>query len=84
MYQSGLPFRTEPVTEVQTADFVEGCGGGDANPALGLCARAIAPATPVWQRARLDAGEGEAARFVEYGRFTGAAMPVGKHMLPAR
>jgi len=68
----------------RAADFVEGCGGGDANPALGLCARAIAPATPVWQRARLDAGEGEPGRFVEYGRFTAAVMPVGKHMLPAR
>lgn len=69
----------------RAADFVEGCGGGAANPALGLCARAIAPATPVWQRARLDAPDGgQGARFVEYGRFTAASMPVGKHMLPAR
>jgi type IV pilus assembly protein PilX len=69
----------------RAADFVDGCGAGAGNPALGLCARAIAPATPVWQRVRLDAQEAaRGARFVEYGRFTGATMPVGKHMLPAR
>lgn len=68
-----------------SAAFADGCAGGAGSPALGLCERALPPAAPAWQRARLDADDGaEAARFVEYGRFTTASMPVGKGMLPAR
>jgi len=66
------------------ASFVEGCGSGRANPALGLCARTLPPAPPAWQRAALDAAEPADVRFVEYGRFTAAAMPFGRAMLPAR
>lgn len=69
----------------RAADFVDGCGAGAGNPALGLCARALPPAAPVWQRVRLHAAEPAAgARFVEYGHFTAASMPVGRGMLPAR
>ena len=64
--------------------FDAGCGSGPANPALGLCARSVLPAAPAWQRAALTDEQGAAARYVEYGRFTGASMPVGKGMLPKR
>lgn len=63
------------------AGFAAGCGAGRDNPALGLCLRAPPPARPAWQLANL-AGEGGVA--VEYGRFTGAALPVGKAPFPAR
>ena len=66
------------------ASFVDGCGSGRANPALGLCARTLPPAPPAWQQAALDEPEPAELRFVEYGRFTAAAMPVGQATLPAR
>lgn len=57
--------------------FVEGCGHG-ANDA-GLC-RARSP--PAWQT--LDLADAENPALVPYGRFTGAALPVGRGALPAR
>lgn len=62
--------------------FIQGCGAGRDNPGLGLCLRMAEPAAPAWQSAAL-ADDGNAST-VEYGRFTGAAMPVGKGTLPAR
>jgi type IV pilus assembly protein PilX len=59
-----------------SAGFVHGCGAG-ANQ--GLCLRSAAP--PAWQSAGLG---DDGARTVEYGRFTGAAMPHGSGALPAR
>jgi Tfp pilus assembly protein PilX len=59
------------------SSFAPGCGRGGAN--LGLCAPAAPPKSPVWQAADLA---GDTA--VPYGRFTGAAMPVGGGPLPAR
>jgi Tfp pilus assembly protein PilX len=59
------------------AAFAEGCGRtGDG---LGLCRARAAPAPPAWQAADLA---GDAA--VPYGRFTGAGMPTGSGLLPAR
>lgn len=58
------------------AGFVAGCGARADN--LGLCKRAPAHAAPAWQRAGL------AERGVLYGRFTGAAMPLGRASLPSR
>jgi Tfp pilus assembly protein PilX len=59
------------------AAFADGCGrSGDG---LGLCRAAAEPAAPVWQAADLA---GDVA--VPYGRFTGAGMPLGGGLLPAR
>jgi Tfp pilus assembly protein PilX len=62
------------------AGFTDGCAGTDA-AALGLCRRADPPAPPVWQAVELAAESGVA---VPYGQFTGAAMPTGSGVLPAR
>lgn len=55
--------------------FADGCGHGPAD--LGLCLQA---APPAWERVDLS----DPAVTVPYGRFTGATMPTGSGMLPAR
>lgn len=63
--------------------FADDCGAaGDVN--LGLCARVPPPGVPAWQSAALDGPARGPGNTVEYGRFTGAAMPVGAGTLPAR
>ena len=65
--------------------FEAGCGAGGDN--LGLCARAAAGAAPVWQSFDLAGdgdGDGNAARAVPYGRYTGARMETGAGILPFR
>jgi Tfp pilus assembly protein PilX len=57
--------------------FADGCGQGNVN--LGLCV--YLPKAPAWQAAEL-AGAVSAA--TPYGRFTGAALPVGGGALPVR
>lgn len=64
------------------AGFSDGCGAGADN--LGLCRRTAAPGVPAWQSARLAEPEGDGARSVRYGRFTGAMMPFGHGSLPSR
>jgi Tfp pilus assembly protein PilX len=60
------------------SSFVAGCGRAGANQ--GLCAAPAAKKSPpAWQAADLA---GDAA--VPFGRFTGAAMPAGIGLLPAR
>lgn len=60
------------------AAFSDACAGGGAS--LGLCARTAPPAPPVWQQADLA----DPAVAAGYGSFTGAAMPTGSGLLPAR
>ena len=63
-----------------TAAFVDGCGQRrEAN--AGLCR--YSPTAPAWKSADL-AEDGQAARSVPYGAFTGAAMRVGAGPLPSR
>lgn len=62
--------------------FPDGCGTGAGNPALGLCKRVMAPRVPAWLLVPLaDPGVAVA---VDFGTFTGAAMPVGRASVPAR
>ena len=58
--------------------FAEGCGRD--NPNLGLCM--YVPVAPAWQAVDLAAPDG--AAITPYGKFTGAALPVGAGALPAR
>lgn len=67
-----------------SAGFVDGCGEGAHNPALGLCRYAAPKALPAWQRTSLAEQSSERARTVVYGQFTGAQMPAGQGTLPAR
>lgn len=60
--------------------FAEGCGRGQDNANLGLCA--YVPVAPAWQAAELAEADGAAA--TPYGKFTGAVLPVGGGALPAR
>lgn len=78
------PARAAMFSGAGAAGFVDGCGVGAANPGLGLCRRAGPSAVPAWQRAPLAQATGANARSVEYGRFTGAVMPVGRGTLPVR
>lgn len=57
--------------------FAHGCAGSGEH--AGLCALVAPPGVPAWQAIDL---ESDAA--VEYGRFTGATMPLGAGLLPAR
>lgn len=58
--------------------FADGCGRGGAT--LGLCKAAMPPAAPAWQVVDL----GDPAATTGYGDFTGAVMPAGAGLLPAR
>jgi type IV pilus assembly protein PilX len=71
--------RTALFAPGSSTGFVAGCGAAGDN--LGLCALAAPPAAPAWQSAGLahDGGVG-----VAYGSFTGAVMPTGTGLLPAR
>ena len=69
--------RTAIFNAADAGAFADRCTGSGEN--AGLCRLAPAPGVPAWQAVDL---EGEAA--VEYGHFTGASMPTGAALLPAR
>ena len=64
--------------------FADGCGRGQASANLGLCR--YAPLAPAWQVAELaaDGADGADSATTPYGKFTGAALPLGGGALPAR
>ncbi|MEO7493767.1 MAG: PilX N-terminal domain-containing pilus assembly protein [Massilia sp.] len=70
-----------PGSAVGFADgLVDGCTArGDA---AGLCA--YSPVEPAWQASDLAADKADDGAAVEYGRFTGAALPAGEGALTAR
>lgn len=78
---ASAPGRSAMFAPDSALGFVDGCGAGAANPALGLCLRAVDDSTPVWQQTDL-ADDSAASRSVPYGQFTGAAMPTGEGFLP--
>lgn len=66
----------------RTEGFVDGCGAGTGNRHLGLCLRATGE-TPAWMSVDfLD--DGDQARSVPYGHFTGQSFQTGQGTLPAR
>lgn len=68
--------RTAIFVAANPAAFIAACAGTGEH--AGLCRLVPAPGIPAWQAVDL-AG----ASSVEYGRFTGAAMPTGAGLLPA-
>ncbi|MEW6370705.1 MAG: PilX N-terminal domain-containing pilus assembly protein [Pseudomonadota bacterium] len=69
--------RTAIFVAADAGAFANRCTGGGER--TGLCRLAPAPGAPAWQAVDLDS---DAA--VEYGRYTGAVMPLGAALLPAR
>jgi type IV pilus assembly protein PilX len=74
---SSPPDRAAHFGPAGSAAFVDGCGHGADD--LGLC---LARAPPAWQTLDLTAEDNPV--LVPYGRFTGAALAVGRGMLPVR
>lgn len=69
--------RTAVFAAASADAFVHRCAGSGEH--AGLCALAPAAGAPAWQAVDLESDSA-----VEYGRFTGAAMPLGAGLLPAR
>jgi len=69
--------RTAIFVAADAGAFMAACAGSAER--AGLCRLVPPPGTPAWQMLDL-AGPGS----VEYGSFTGAAMPTGAGLLPAR
>jgi type IV pilus assembly protein PilX len=63
--------------------FVDGCGAGISNVALGLCTR-LDEAAPAWVRVDLADASAASSRTVAFGRFTGRRLPTGAGTLPAK
>jgi type IV pilus assembly protein PilX len=68
--------RTAMFSAPDGSAFVERCAGRAEK--TGLCKAASGAAPPAWQAADLAGGAG-----VEYGRFSGRALPTGAGTLPA-
>lgn len=64
--------------------FSTGCGSGEANIFLGLCAGTEASEVPAWLSVDLRDAAPTTTRSVPYGKFTGLHFPVGEGALPAR
>lgn len=69
--------RTAIFVASHTDAFAHGCAGSGEH--AGLCALVAPPGVPAWQAVDLESDSA-----VEYGRFTGATMPLGAGLLPAR
>lgn len=69
--------RTAIFVAADAGAFVAGCAGSAEH--AGLCRLVPAPGVPAWQAVDLA---GPLA--VEYGRFSGAALPTGAGLLPSR
>lgn len=69
--------RTAIFVAAHAGAFAHGCVGSGEH--AGLCALAPVSAAPAWQAVDLESDSA-----VEYGRFTGATMPLGAGLLPAR
>jgi len=66
------------------ANFAAGCGAGDSNTNLGLCATASPGAQPVWLLVDFTDTDGTTAKTVPFGKFTGQILQTGKGSLPSK
>jgi type IV pilus assembly protein PilX len=65
-------------------DFADGCGAGESNLSLGLCAPAVTGGIPVWQTVDLLDDDSTTTKSVPYGKYTGQTMQTGKGFLPGK
>lgn len=78
----GAPGRSALFASGSALGFVDGCGSGSVD--LGLCLPGAQGAPPAWQTIDFAGVDGATARFVPYGKFTGAAMQTGHGFLPVK
>jgi type IV pilus assembly protein PilX len=64
--------------------FIDGCGAGEHNAFLGLCAVAAESAPPVWLSVDFMDAMSATTRSVPYGKFTGQTFPTAQGSLPAK
>lgn len=65
-------------------DFIDGCGTGDSNTNLGLCATASPGSAPIWLTVDFTDAAASSTKSVPFGNFTGQKMQTGKGSLPSK
>lgn len=65
-------------------DFIDGCGAGDSNTNLGLCATASPGSPAVWLTVDFTDAAASSTKSVPFGNFTGQKMQTGKGSLPSK
>jgi type IV pilus assembly protein PilX len=75
--------RSAIFSKQHTNAFIEGCGAGEENLHLGLCAQAAEGTMPAWLAIDF-LNHTNTATSVPYGRFTGQSFQTGEGSLPAR
>ncbi|MEO6353473.1 MAG: PilX N-terminal domain-containing pilus assembly protein [Burkholderiaceae bacterium] len=66
------------------ANFAAGCGAGESNNNLGLCATASPGAQPVWLLVDFTDADSSTTKTVSFGKFTGQVLQTGKGSLPSK
>lgn len=66
------------------ANFAAGCGAGESNTNLGLCATASPGAQPVWLLVDFTDADSTTTKTVPFGKFTGQILQTGKGALPSK
>lgn len=66
------------------ANFAAGCGAGDSNNNLGLCATASPGAQPIWLLVDFTDTGSTTTKTVPFGKFTGQILQTGKGSLPSK
>lgn len=66
------------------SNFIDGCGAGDSNTNLGLCATASPGSPAVWLTVDFTDTAASSTKSVPFGNFTGQTMQTGKGSLPSK
>lgn len=66
------------------SNFIDGCGAGDSNTNLGLCATAAPGSAAIWLTVDFTDAAASSTKSVPFGNFTGQKMQTGKGSLPSK
>lgn len=66
------------------SNFIDGCGAGDSNTNLGLCATASPGSSPIWLKVDFTDADSSTTKSVPFGNFTGQTLQTGKGSLPSK